>query len=63
MEGIEPSTRSPIECNAYLAFVSIVVIEGLEPPLPFGKSVLSASRLPFRHMTIKEITKIVKIFW
>ena len=27
----------------------MVPAEGLEPPLPYGKQILSLSRLPFRH--------------
>ena len=30
-------------------FFKVVPVEGLEPPLPFEKQILSLSRLPFRH--------------
>ena len=30
-------------------FLAVVPVEGLEPPLPCGKQILSLSRLPFRH--------------
>ena len=30
-------------------FLRVVPVEGLEPPLPCGKQILSLSRLPFRH--------------
>ena len=30
-------------------FFEMVPVEGLEPPLPCGKQILSLSRLPFRH--------------
>ena len=29
---------------------ALVPVEGLEPPLPCGKQILSLSRLPFRHI-------------
>jgi hypothetical protein len=33
-------------------FQSDLPVKGLEPPLPHGKSILSRSRLPFRHTGI-----------
>ena len=27
----------------------LVRVKGLEPPLPYGKQILSLPRLPFRH--------------
>ena len=30
----------------------LVRVKGLEPPLPYGKQILSLPRLPFRHTRI-----------
>jgi hypothetical protein len=29
--------------------IGLVRVKGLEPPLPYGKQILSLPRLPFRH--------------
>jgi hypothetical protein len=34
---------------------SVVRVKGLEPPLPYGKQILSLPRLPFRHTRISDL--------
>ncbi len=33
----------------------LVRVKGLEPPLPYGKQILSLPRLPFRHTRINHL--------
>jgi hypothetical protein len=43
---------------------SVVRVKGLEPPLPYGKQILSLPRLPFRHARLPQhsaCSRIVEI--
>src|SRR3954447_11219260 len=45
-----PKSRRFSPLNSYFPlFSELVRVKGLEPPLPYGKQILSLPRLPFRH--------------
>lgn len=52
--GIEPGPHLPKRCALPLRY-TLVRMRGLEPLRPFGRRVLSALRLPLRHIRISRL--------
>ena len=47
------STLTELAAIAHNYLIELVRVKGLEPPLPYGKQILSLPRLPFRHTRIR----------